>query len=97
MTTIYIVNSAGHNFSEAERFGQVEVLTEGKVNIFSTERIKGELEEGLRNVGKDDYLLLSGNVVLNVLAALIMKEKTGVINMLIYDAARKTYVPREME
>ena len=94
--TVYIVNSSGHNYEPASRFGRFSTLTEGRVNIFSTERLLSEFKRDMDGVTTDDCILLSGNAILNILAAIVMLKKTGAINLLIYDAARREYVLREI-
>ena len=44
----------------------------------------------------DDWLLLSGSNIINVIAAAIVLNRHGEVKFLIYDAANKCYVPREI-
>lgn len=96
MRTVWIVNSSGHNFDAAKDYGEFVPLTKGKVNIFNTERLIQEFKSKMANMNKDDWILLSGNVVLNVIAVAVAFAKHKEANLLIYDVIRKEYVPREM-
>lgn len=95
---IYIVNYGPHMNDALEKVKkeyQTEILTEGSVNIFATDRLRYELEQKMKNIQPDDYLLLGGNTVINSIAAIIMYEKTGIVNFFIYDAKTKEYVKRD--
>jgi len=89
MSNVYVINFSGHNISTCKRFikeGNIIYLTEGAVNIFNIDRVIYDLKAKLENYNGNDYILLSGNVVLNVLVALILKDKTEHLNLLIWDA-----------
>lgn len=94
---VWVVNDYDHDFSDAERFGRLIALSTGRVNVFQTHRLKKTFEARMENCQKDDYILLSGAQVLNVIAAMTMAKKVGCVNLLIYDAIRKEYVPRELD
>lgn len=97
MSKVWIVNSAGHDFDAAKSYGEFIPLTVGRVNIFNVERLLNEFKGMLANHEKDDWILLSGNAVLNVLAVAIVLAKHGEVNMLLYDVIKKEYVPREIK
>lgn len=94
---VWIVNSAGHNFDAAKQYGELIPLTVGRVNIFNVERLLNEFKGKLASYEKGDWILLSGNVVLNVLAVAIVLAKHGEVRMLLYDVIKKEYVPREIK
>ncbi|MDI6840470.1 MAG: hypothetical protein QMD71_06465 [bacterium] len=96
-TKVWIVNSSGHNFDAAKEFGEEMIpLTAGKVNIFNVERLIHEFKGKMVNHQKDDWILLSGNTVLNVLAVTVALAKHREVKLLLYDVIRKEYVPREI-
>jgi len=97
MSKVWIVNSAGHDFDAAKSYGELIPLTVGRVNIFNVERLLSEFKGMLANHEKDDWILLSGNAVLNVLAVAIVLAKHGEVKMLLYDVIKKEYVPREIK
>lgn len=97
MSKVWIVNSAGHDFDAAKSYGEFIPLTVGRVNIFNVERLLSEFKGMLANHEKDDWILLSGNAVLNVLAVAIVLAKHGEVNLLLYDVIKKEYVPREIK
>lgn len=94
---VWIVNSSGHDFDDAKKFSEELIpLTHGRVNIFNVERLVEEFKGKMSSFGENDWLLLSGNAVLNVIASTIAMELHGKVNLLIYDVIQKEYVPREI-
>jgi len=95
MARVLIVNKAGHDFSQAEKFGDLVPVTVGNINIFRPDRNLFEVGEALQNFDyKVDYLLLSGNVLANLMAAstLFLRDKIKSLKMLIYDAKNSEYI-----
>jgi len=93
----FIVNNNYHDFSALQGDGVVLVdLTEGKPNIFHTERIKNEMLAKMRKheMTKDDFIVVSGAGVLNALAAVAMKEVVGVLNVALYNSNDRSYKRR---
>lgn len=94
---VWIVNSSGHDFQKARKFSDELIpLTNGRVNIFNTERLVEEFRGKMSNYEEEDWLLLSGNAVLNVIASNVVLEKYDKLKLLLYDVINKEYVPREI-
>lgn len=93
---VWVVNAAGHDHSAAEPFGELHAVTEGRAHIFNVQRQTAEMCDILDHFRPDDWLLLSGHVILNCLATAIIMKKHGNVNFLIYDVVRKEYVPRNI-
>jgi len=91
---VFVVNSSGHDLSAAEQFGQFTTLSEGKVNVFATDRVIAEFKEKMKDVAAGDYILISGYAALNVFASLIAIAATGQCNMLLFDFASRKYIVR---
>jgi len=96
---VYIINSAGHDYSKAAQFGTLTILTEGSLPIFAVDRIKEMCIEGLENFDcRYDYLLLSGNLVPNIIATgVALMKSRGHITVLIFDAKRRIYIERQLD
>lgn len=83
---VFVVNNAGHNLTDAQRYGALLYLSQDKVNVFSCDRIAVDFKERLRGFNPTrDYLLLSGSIVLNVIAVKILSERFQRINVLLYN------------
>ena len=95
MTTVWIVNNAGHDFSLAKQYGELRDITRGNLDIFRPDRNLFNITETLLEFdSKVDYLLLSGNVLANMMVAsvLFLVHKVKSINLLIYDAKNCVYL-----
>lgn len=92
---VFVVNFSEQDLTDAERFGEIVFLTEGRsINIFNVEGILSDVRPKLADAKIDDYLLLCGSPVLNAIFATLMMFKFGSLNMLIFDAKTRTYTAR---
>ena len=83
-STVWIPNDSTHDFSSAERYGNLVYLTRGRVNRFSTSKLYREFVHLMKESTEHDYLVLTGLTMLNVLAASILAIKHKRINLLIF-------------
>lgn len=84
MPNIYITNRGCHDFTAAEAFGTLIDLTKGKYNLLSLGRMHREMEPLLRGSTPDDYLLVCGPTIMNMVAAIILFNLHKRLNLLIY-------------
>lgn len=95
---VFLLNFAGHDISDALRFGNIIPLTEGSVDIFHVDRLrtklKKKLETGMYRAGVD-FIAISGSPVLGLLVGIILTELPGdLVNLLIWDAKQQLYIRR---
>ena len=89
---VWIVNNSGHDFSPAYEYGDnLYYLTNGRVNIFKTHKVINEIKGKMQNFRKDDWLLLSGNSILCVIAVQVALAMYGQVKVLIYNAITGSY------
>jgi len=91
MSRVYITNAAGHDFSKAEKFGELTWITKGWVPLQSLDRVKFLVAEKLQHARPEDYLLLSGTQVVCVVAALYWFYKFGEVKLLVHDKKEDDY------
>ena len=84
MGKVYIVNKSSHDFSKAEKYGELVFMTKGRLNRFATNDMIRQFEESMANSSKDDYLLLCSLNVMNALACSVFARKHGSLNLLLY-------------
>ena len=84
-TRVYITNFAGHDYAAAEKYGELIWITKGYVSFQSLDRVKFEVVEKIQGSTPDDWLLLSGTLLISVVAALAWLSKHGVVKLLIFD------------
>ena len=94
---VFIVNAGEWDMSSAEKFGTLIPLTEGRAQpIFNIEHILELMKPKLDTAEEDDYILLCGSPMLIVIATGLMLFKFGVVNVLLFDAKTREYVPRTL-
>ena len=92
---VFVVNYSGHDLSAATKFGKLIFLTESReINVFDTDGLMVTLRQKLVEAVEDDFLLLSGSPVLNILASAMLLMRYGVINLLIFNSKSREYVAR---
>lgn len=96
MAKVYVVNNTNHDYSKAEQYGKLVYVTKGKLPIFKTNTVRAMLEKGLAEFTKDDYLLLSGPAIVNIMAATILYNKFDTVKFLVFDAKQQNYVVRHL-
>ena len=96
MAKVYVVNNANHDYSKAEQYGELMYVTRGKLPIFKTSTVRAMLEKGLVKFTKDDYLLISGPAIVNIIAATILYNKFDIVKFLVFDAKQQDYVVRHL-
>lgn len=96
MSTVYIVNKGGHDYSDAKRFGSLEFLSEGAVSPFSVNKIYRDFAMRLRRSSPDDFILLTSLTILNVVATSCFSFlHNGRLNILLFRNGR--YIERRLE
>jgi len=86
---IYIPNSGCHDFSAAKHFGKLITLSKGALNLYSIGGLYRLMEPILLNSTKEDYILICGPTVANVVATTIFTHLHGKLNLLIYHVDKK--------
>lgn len=96
MPKVYVVNNSGHDFTPAERFGDIVFLSEGRMNRFKINSMYRQFVERMEDSSSEDYILVTGLIQMNVIAASIQAHKHGRVNLLIYSDKNQDYEPREI-
>jgi len=99
MPTVFVVSSSGHDFSDARRFGELVVLSAGKVDKYQLTAMLREFEPKLCKSTSNDYMLLSGPTVMNAVACSMFAALHGRLNLLLFhgDGGRQHYIERRIE
>jgi len=94
MPTVYITSNSGHDYSAATHFGQLKFLSNGKMDPFKVNDIHRTFSEALADSNPEDYILITGLQVMNVVACSIMATKHGKLNILQYHGGSHRYKDR---
>jgi len=81
---VYITNRGGHDFSPAERFGELVYCTCGTVPRYNASQMYREVAEAMEGSLSTDYILLTSLTTLNSVACGLFGHKHGRLNLLLY-------------
>lgn len=79
---VYMTNRGPHDYSEAEEYGEVVVLTEGVINLLNIERLQREITDKLRDFRDRDILLVNGHAIINTIGVAYLLRMRSVINIM---------------
>jgi len=88
MPKVYIVNKSAHDFKEAESFGSVEFMTDGRLNRFNINDMHRKVTDALRNSKEEDYIVPCSLNVLNSIACAVFAVKHKKLNLLLFKEGR---------
>ena len=95
-TTVWIVNEAGHDYEKAKEIAgdnsKFSSLTEDDINPHRVDRLSKHIAKGIINYADvEDYVLVSGTPMVNVLAIHIWLIHFGKCKVLQWDAKHRCY------
>lgn len=96
MPSVYVLNDMTHDYSTAERHGELVYVTEGRFPIFKTDTLINKLKEELKDFADEDFLLISGPSLLAIYSVPMLLKRLGVIKLLVFDAKQQSYVVRHI-
>jgi hypothetical protein len=91
---VFIVNNGGHDYSDAERFGEITFCTDSVIRKDDIAQMYRELHVALDTARADDYLLVSSLTSLCMVAAAILADKFGELHLLLFKDGH--YVDRDL-
>jgi len=97
MPTVYIINQASHDFSNAEIFGQLQYMTSKPISRYATNKMYRVFKEALEDSTPDDYILITSLTVMNIIACGQFIKKHGKLNLLIHKTEDNSYIERRLD
>lgn len=94
MSKVFIVNKSAHDFSPAEKFGQIVFLSEGPMNRYSTNNMHRKFTEAMKNSDAHDYIVPCSLNVMNSIASSVFAVMHGRLNLLLFKEGE--YLERNM-
>lgn len=91
---VYIVNKSAHDFSDAERFGRLIFITEGKLNRFSANDMHRQAMDALEGSTMYDYIVPCSLNVLNSVVCATFAVKHKRLNLLLFKQGK--YIERNI-
>lgn len=98
MAIVYIphlpdTKGEGFNFEEAEKYGKVKTLLEGRQQVFNFKLMEDLLQQGLAPYTENDYLILSGHKLIVAMAITRILARFGKVNLLVYSDRFSQFTP----
>lgn len=91
---VYVVNKSSHDFSKAEKFGNLVYMTRGRMNRFATNDMIRQFEDAMYDSKAEDFLLPCSLNVANILAAAVFVAKHKRLNLLLHKPTTGEYLER---
>ena len=93
MAKVWVVNHKNHfNYEKAVGFGNVQILTKGKVNIFKPDNLVADITNVLNKMSsEDDHVILCGYTFINTIVVHYFLKKYGKVKILIWNANDEKY------
>lgn len=95
MRNVYIVNKSFHDFSDAERYGKLVFLSEGKMDRYSVNDIARQFEEKMVDSTPEDYIVPCSLSSMNIVAVWLFGIKHKTLNLLLFKNG-KGYIERNL-
>ena len=94
MSKVYVINDSGHDYKEAEKYGELIYLTKGIVASYATTQHYRTFAEKMKDATSDDYILVTSLASMNAIAGWIMGTLGFPLNLLLFKDS--TYVVRRI-
>jgi hypothetical protein len=86
---VYIVSRSSHDYSDAERFGEIVFLSNGPMNRYSITHMGRVFYEKLKYSGPDDYIVPTGlSIMTSVATSLFTFLHGGRVNYLLFKGGK---------
>ena len=95
---VFIINDGGHDYDQARAFGELVVMTKGRISRFHLTKMARTFQTFLDSSTPDDYILFGGPALMAAVACCVFTAKHGRLNLLIWmpdDETGGTYICRK--
>jgi hypothetical protein len=97
---VFIVNRGCHDYSKAQEFGTLVVMSEGSFSRFATGKIFREFEKSVKSSEPEDLILVSGLTIMTAIAVGMFAVRHGKVNLLLHNqnpGQDEVYVKRTID
>jgi len=94
MSKVWIPKKAGHDYTKAVKFGQIEVILDEEVSPFNIDRLDERIKTAFEMASADDYIIPAGPPILNML--MVKNWPFTHMKLLLFHARVRDYVYREL-
>ncbi len=102
MSTVWVIQETSHDFSDAERFGDVQFLTRDDLNNMKNsihnERLMASLRTKLRATDPEDFFLIAGSPYVSAVVFMMLGQMGRFsVKMLRWSNRDRAYFPLPLE
>jgi hypothetical protein len=94
LPNVFVVNRSGHDFTSAEKYGDLVYLSIGQQNRFSVTTMLRQFSVPLQGSKPDDFILLTGLSTMNAIACSAFAYLHGRLNLLLFK--KNKYIERHL-
>lgn len=91
---VFIANKSAHDFSDAERFGELVFVTGGKLNRFNVNDMHRQTAEAMKDSSPRDHIVLCSLNTLNSIICSVFATKHKRLNLLLFKQGK--YIERNI-
>lgn len=86
---VFVTNYADHDYSSAEKYGELVFITKGYVSFKSLDRLRLIVYETIKESNENDWLLISGHGVVSLICGIVWFAKHKKCKLLIWDTKKQ--------
>ena len=91
MSKVFIVSDSGHDFSDAKRFGELVVMSQGRVNKYQITGMRRLFAPFIDASSPNDYIVQSGPSIMNAVACAMFAARHKCLNLLLFYGTATDY------
>lgn len=92
MPKVYVLNHSGHDYTPANKYGDIVFCTSGVIDKNDVASMFRELNHAMKDAQEDDFIVVGSLASMCSVATGIMADRFGRVNFLLYD--RGDYLAR---
>jgi len=92
LTKVFIVNQSCHDLSEAEKFGEITIMTSGYYTQLATGKMFRAFSKALADSNPEDYIVPCGRRIMSNVACAMFAARHKRLNLLIWIPTRNVEV-----
>jgi len=97
MPTVYIPNKSAHDFSPAEKYGELLYITVGSIDRFKVNTLYRIFAEAMEDASADDFIMVSSLPIMVAIPSMIMARRFGIVHFLMFNPNNNTYMERTVD
>lgn len=96
---IYVPSKGAHDYSDAQRFGELVFMSEGRLNRYAVNKMFRTFDEHIQCSNSNDLILITSLTVMNAVICGMFASKHNCLNLLLFKSVPdgpSHYVDRRM-